>query len=138
MLPAACVQLDALPLSPTGKIDRGALPAPQFSSSTDDFVAPRTPVEHTLAATWAQVLRVERVGVHDNFFDLGGHSLAATQVVARMSKDFQVEMSLRSFFEKPTIAGQAQLIEDLIVAQIAALTDEEAEQLLSASPAGEV
>jgi surfactin family lipopeptide synthetase A len=113
MVPAVFVLLDALPLMPNGKIDRGALPAPDRTRPELDkaFVAPRTRTEELLAQIWAQFLHLERVGVHDNFFDLGGHSLLATQAVSRMREAFQMEIPLRLLFELPTVAGLAESIE---------------------------
>jgi amino acid adenylation domain-containing protein len=112
MLPAAFVLLDALPLTANGKLDRAALPAPDASGQRQeaDFVAARTPVEELLAGIWSQLLRVERVGVHDNFFDLGGHSLLATQLLARLRVAFQVELPLRALFAAPTVAALAMNI----------------------------
>jgi surfactin family lipopeptide synthetase A len=113
MVPSAFVALAALPLTPNGKIDRRALPAPDPSRPElkNTFVAPRNALETTLAAIWTQVLGLERVGVHDNFFDLGGHSLLATQVISRVREARRVEVNLRTFFEKPTVAGIAEVIE---------------------------
>jgi amino acid adenylation domain-containing protein len=107
MVPASFVVLDALPLTPSGKVDRRALPPPdQVRSAAERApVAPRTVREARLAAIFAEVLKVERVGVHDDFFDLGGHSLLGTQVVARVRKVFQVELPLRRLFDAPTVAG---------------------------------
>ncbi|NOK39811.1 AMP-binding protein, partial [Corallococcus exercitus] len=82
MVPSAFVVLEALPLTPSGKVDRKALPAPEAPVSTAEYVAPRNPTEEKLAALWAQVLRVPRVGATDHFFELGGHSLLATQLVS--------------------------------------------------------
>ncbi|HEX7186104.1 MAG TPA: amino acid adenylation domain-containing protein [Thermoanaerobaculia bacterium] len=105
MIPSAFVPVEALPLDPNGKIDRGALPEPERSRPGRAFVSPRTPVEEQVAAIWAEVLDLDRIGVEDDFFDLGGHSLLATQVVSRLTRDFEVDLSLRAFFEEPTVAG---------------------------------
>jgi acyl carrier protein len=115
MVPASFVMLDALPLTPNGKVDRRALPAPEDADRTQGltYVAPRTPIEETMAAIWREVLGLERVGVHDNFFALGGHSLLATQVVSRVRKQLQVELKLTTFFEVPTINELANNLEIL-------------------------
>ncbi|MFP2933923.1 condensation domain-containing protein, partial [Pyxidicoccus sp. 3LG] len=112
MVPAAFVALDAFPLTPNGKVDRRALPAPDTSSLASTYEAPATPTEQTLAALWAELLHVEKVGRHDDFFALGGHSLLATQVVSRVRKAFDVELPLRALFEAPTLASLAPRIED--------------------------
>ncbi|HEX7238685.1 MAG TPA: amino acid adenylation domain-containing protein, partial [Longimicrobiaceae bacterium] len=109
MLPSAFVALDALPLTPSGKVDRRALPAPG-GAGTEAFVAPRTPAERTLAGIWAEVLGAGRVGAADDFFELGGHSLLATQVVTRVREAFGVELPLRAVFEAPTVAALAARI----------------------------
>ena len=112
MAPAIFVFLEALPLTPNGKIDRRALPAPEGVRPEDKtFAAPRTALEEALAAIWAGVLKLDRVGIHDNFFDLGGHSLLATQIVSRIRQNFQIELPLRQLFENPTIAGLAKNVE---------------------------
>jgi hypothetical protein len=107
MVPSAFVFLDAVPLTPNGKVDRQALPAPDQSRPDleNAFVAPRTAVEKVLAKIWSGILKLERVGIYDNFFELGGHSLLATQVMSRIHKALQVESPLRTLFETPTIAG---------------------------------
>ncbi|MBO1055966.1 MAG: amino acid adenylation domain-containing protein [Dolichospermum sp. JUN01] len=111
MVPQAFVFLDFLPLTPNRKVDRRALPAPDLSSNrTDKYVPPRTPTEEMLAQIWAQVLKVEQVGIHDNFFEIGGHSLLATQLVSRIRSHFQVELPLRSLFAAATVAQLADLI----------------------------
>lgn len=114
MVPSAFVFLDMLPLNPTGKVDRRALPAPDASRPdlAGAFVAPRNSVEEILAGIWAELLKIESVGIHDNFFDLGGHSLLATQVMSRIAKVFHVELPLRSLFERPTVAALAGCIEE--------------------------
>jgi len=107
MVPTSFVVLDALPLMPSGKVDRRALPkwdAPSRGSERT-HVAPRNATEERLAGIFAEVLNVEHVGVNDNFFELGGHSLRGIQVIARIRKVFQVELPLRSIFEEPTVAG---------------------------------
>jgi amino acid adenylation domain-containing protein len=114
MVPSAFVLLDAMPLTPHGKINRRALPAPdQARPELDDiYVAPHTPVEKELAAMFAHVLGVNQIGLHDNFFDLGGHSLLATQLLSRMLETFSdKKISLRHIFESPTVAGLALEIE---------------------------
>ena len=113
MVPDAMVLLDALPLTPNGKVDRRSLPAPDGVRSELEagYVPPRNPVEETLVGIWSQLLGVERVGIHDNFFDLGGHSLLTTQLVSRLRNAFQIEVALTTFFEDPTVAGLAQVIE---------------------------
>ena len=127
MLPSAIVVLDRLPLSPNGKLDRKALPAPEYRSE-EAFVAPRTPNEQTLAAIWAEVLKLEKIGIHDNFFDLGGHSLLATQVISRVRKTFELDIPLRALFELPTVAELAKLI---VQKQAEALSDDELAQFLA-------
>jgi acyl carrier protein len=139
MLPSTFVFLKALPLTPNGKVDRAALPAPDDvrAGVQADFVAPRTSAEEKLAGLWAGLLKVNTVGVYDNFFDLGGHSLLATQVVSRMRKEFQVEITLRSLFESPTVAAMAEKIEKAtaddtarLLIELDQLSDDEARRLL--------
>jgi precorrin-6B methylase 2/acyl carrier protein len=112
MVPATIAVLPALPLTPNGKIDRRALALSSSARPALDslFAAPRSPIEELLATIWADILRLDRVGIHDNFFSLGGHSLLATQVVARLHTTFQIELPLRKLFEAPTVAGLAEQI----------------------------
>jgi acyl carrier protein len=113
MLPAAFVFLDAMPATATGKVDRRALAALDVSELAREtpFVAPRSPLEEQLAGIWTQLLGVQRIGARDNFFHLGGHSLLTTQLVSRLREEFQLEVPLPTFFDDPTVAGLAQVIE---------------------------
>jgi acyl carrier protein len=113
MVPQYFVQLSSIPLTPSGKVDRRALPAPDLKRSRLEtkFLAPRTQVEKALAKIWGEVLGLERVGVHDNFFELGGHSLLATQIISRARDKFEMELPLHRLFKTPTIAGLTELIE---------------------------
>ncbi len=107
MVPASIVVLDELPLSPNGKLDRRALPAPDAFGGSVDYVAPRTPFETAVANVYAELLGAERVGVDDDFFALGGNSLVATRVIARVNAALGVTVGLRELFEAPTVAGLA-------------------------------
>jgi acyl carrier protein len=113
MIPSFFVFMDALPISPAGKIDRRSLPAPEGTRPEwmREFVAPRTPVEQQLGDMACELLNLDKIGVYDSFFDLGGHSLLATQFVSRVREEFDVEIPLRSLFEHPTIAELAEEIE---------------------------
>ncbi|MBD2741476.1 non-ribosomal peptide synthetase [Coleofasciculus sp. FACHB-1120] len=112
MVPSAFVMLKALPLTPNGKIDRSALPAPEtIKPVADTFVAPRNSVEEVLAGIWVQLLKLQKVGIYDNFFDLGGHSLLIPQLLAKVRETFQIELSLRDFFDALTIADLGKSIE---------------------------
>jgi acyl carrier protein len=115
MVPAHFVMLDAFPLTPSGKVDRKALPIPDESRTLLEtaFVAPRTPTEGQLAKIWQEVLKLDKVGTQDNFFELGGHSLLATQVLSRVRRALDVDVPLRAFFENPTVAGLAEVVAHL-------------------------
>jgi amino acid adenylation domain-containing protein len=144
MIPSRFVLLSALPLTPNGKIERGALADPGTSRPNMDeaFMPPQTPTEEELAGIWAEVLSIDQVGVHDNFFDLGGHSLAATRVISQVIKKFQLELPLQSLFAAPTVAEMAAIITEhqakklspsemeRILAEVESLTDEEAQRLV--------
>ena len=113
MVPSTFVLFDALPLTPNGKVDRHALPAPDCTRPEwrEIFVAPRTATEKLVAAIWSQILEIEQISVNDDFFDLGGHSLLATQVISRVYQAFNIDLSLRTLFEAPTITEFCALIE---------------------------
>jgi acyl carrier protein len=113
MVPSAFVVLDALPLTANGKIDRRALPAPsEFRPDLEtDYVAPRNEAEALLSSIVGEVLKLDQVGVYDDFFQLGGHSLLTTQVISRVRERLRIELPLRDLFEFPTIAGLASAIE---------------------------
>ena len=111
MLPSAYVQLDAWPMTPNGKIDRKALPAPRDDAfAFREYVAPRTPIETAFAELWSELLGVEKVGIRDNFFELGGHSLLATRLMAATRDALGVDLSLRDLFDGPTIEQMLALI----------------------------
>jgi amino acid adenylation domain-containing protein len=115
MVPAQCVVLESLPRLPNGKVDAKSLPAPQWEAgSSRVYLAPSTLAEEVLAGIWAAVLKLERVGVEDDFFDLGGHSLLAMQVISHVRDSLDVELPLRDVFAAPTVKAQAGLIETLI------------------------
>jgi amino acid adenylation domain-containing protein len=116
MVPASFVLLPALPRTSSGKIDRRALPAPDLTRPAIEqaFMAPRTQLEGVLAGIWGEVLRLDRVGIHDSFFDLGGHSLIAARVISRVREICQVEVRVRKLFEAPTVAELAIEVEKAI------------------------
>ena len=112
MIPSDFVFLESLPLTPNGKVDRLALPAPDKSCSESEmnYAAPRSDIENRLVEIWTEVLSIEHAGIHDNFFDLGGHSLSATRVLSRIFEQYQLEIPLKSLFQSPTIAEMAEQI----------------------------
>jgi amino acid adenylation domain-containing protein len=138
MLPAAIVHLAALPLAPNGKLDRSALPAPDWAkrTATAEFLAPRTPIEESLAGIWSEVLGVRDVGVHDSFFELGGHSLLALPIIARVRKTFGVDLPLAALFAEPTIERLAVSIAELLVERIEELPEDEVARLLQSIEGG--
>jgi amino acid adenylation domain-containing protein len=145
MIPSTWMFMEAFPLAPNGKLDRQGLPPPSSTRPELDtaFVAPRTPIESRLARIWSEVLSIDQVGVHDNFLDVGGHSLAATRVVSQVLKQFRIEVPLQSLFQSPTVAEMARLITEhrskklsehelkRILAELESLSDEEAESQLA-------
>lgn len=111
MIPNAFVRLEGMPVTVSGKVDRLALPAPQSVQAHEEMVAPRTRVEEALVRIWSEVLAQESIGVHHNFFSLGGHSLRAMQVLARIHEMFQIELPVRTVFDFPTVAELAQVLD---------------------------
>ncbi len=111
MVPSAYVEMEELPRTISGKVDRRALPETGTGGAAE-YVAPRTPVEELLVESWERLLSRERIGIDDNFFRLGGHSLLATQVMSRVRESFSVEIGLRVLFERPTVRGLAEVIEE--------------------------
>jgi len=133
MLPAVLVRMQSLPVGASGKVDRSALPAPTDDNIVRDqtFVAPRNATEERVAGIVARLLGLERVGVEDNFFLLGGNSLLGTQVIARLRESFGVEVSLLALFDHPTVSGIATEIEELILARVDAMSEDEVQLELS-------
>jgi len=135
MMPAVFVRLSSLPLSESGKVNRFLLPAPDDSNIVRDqqFVAPRTATEKRVASILAPLLGLAEVGVEDNFFFLGGNSLLGTQVIARLREAFGVEVSLLTLFDHPTVAGIAAEVEQLIIAKLDAMSEDEVQRLVAQS-----
>jgi acyl carrier protein len=145
MVPAAFMFVESMPLTGNGKLDRKALPAPEQTRPdlNEEYTAPRTADEELLAGIWSEVLKVEKVGIYDNFFDLGGHSLLATQIVSRIRSTFSIEFPLRSLFEIPTVAELAAMIEQnqakrasdpalaQMLGELEAMSDEEAQKIVA-------
>ena len=145
MVPSALVVLERFPLTANGKVDRGGLPAPDPSRPdfSGAFVAPRNSVEEVLAQIWADLLELDCVGVNDNFFNIGGHSLLAIRVIARVRQVFGIELPLIALFENPTLVGLAAQVDQLkivgnttnemanLLVEIESLSDEEAERRLA-------
>jgi amino acid adenylation domain-containing protein len=121
MLPAAFVVLESFPLTPNGKLDRKALPAPEADAyATSAYEPPEGAVEETLAALWSELLRIERVGRHDDFFALGGHSLLALRLLSELQQTFGVRLPVGAVFLRPTLAGLAEAVGDSRLAEEAA------------------
>jgi amino acid adenylation domain-containing protein len=132
MVPAMYVTIDTIPLTPNGKVDRAALPAPDASNTLgeDVFHAPQTEVEQVVAGILAPLLGVERVDIEANFFALGGHSLLGIQLISRVRENLGVELSLRTVFESPSVAELSAEIERLLCAKLEAMSEEEVQRTL--------
>ena len=153
MIPSAFVMLDKFPVIGIGKIDRAALPLPDNGRPALDlpYVPPRSSIEVELTRIWSAVLAVDRVGIHDNFFDLGGHSLTASRVISRVIQTFQLELPIKALFDAPTVAEMAAVIEahqgkkvgeadlERMLAELESLPEDEARRLIaeeSGKPSG--
>ncbi|MDA9762112.1 amino acid adenylation domain-containing protein [Desulfobacterales bacterium] len=132
MIPQYFIELDTIPLTSNGKVDRKALPAPDNlrPELTATYVEPATEAECAIADVWKEVLNLKAVGVNDSFFELGGHSLLATQVLSRINRSFQVNMKLHHLFNKFTIAQLSEALEDTLMKEIDTLTEQDAAKLL--------
>jgi acyl carrier protein len=130
MVPSTFVVVNAFPTTANGKLDRGALPAPDGSrpSLQREYEAPETPVEEVLATIWGEVLGVEQVGRHDDFFDLGGHSLLAVKVLSHVQERFDIDLPLHVMFESPSMGGLAAVISATL---LDAANDDELSALLA-------
>jgi len=131
MVPSLFVQIEALPLTPNGKVNRKALPKPevQTAAAGDTSAEPHTDAEILLSQIWGEVLGLAQVGVRDNFFDLGGHSLMITRILSRLRESLQIDLPMKSIFEAPTITEFALLVESAVAEQINSLTDEEVQKM---------
>ena len=120
MVPAYFVQLEKLPLTPNGKLDRKKLPAHKMGKAVEAYVGPRNETEETLIEIWHNVLGIEKsiIGIDNNFFKLGGHSLTATQVVHRINRAFKINLLVRHLFEEPTLSGLALLVEEILINEL--------------------
>ncbi|MYW01995.1 phosphopantetheine-binding protein, partial [Streptomyces sp. SID3343] len=136
LVPSVLVRLERLPLTANGKLDHRALPAVDSravlgADQSSHFLPPRTDAEELIAEVWTDVLGLDKAGALDDFFDLGGHSLLATRVVARIAATTELAVPLRTLFTHRTLAAFAAAVEDLLVADLEAMSDEAAERLLS-------
>ena len=135
LLPAAFVVLEKMVLTASGKIDRAALPVSEHARPTleQTYAPPRNPLEERLARIWAELLKLDRVGIHDDFFELGGDSLLATQFISRVFQRLKVELPVRRLFENPTIAEFGVLIDETLLQNIENLTEQEAKRILKSA-----
>jgi acyl carrier protein len=130
LVPSSFVILESFPLSPNGKIDRHALPPPDNHDVEHRYlyVAPNTPLEREVAQIFCEVLRIDEVGIYDDFFALGGHSLFVIQVISRVNKAFEIDLSIRALFDHPTVND---LVTAIVESQAAQLDEEALSQMLA-------
>ncbi len=145
MIPSAFVPMTSFKLSPNGKVDRQALPIPDQNQAllTQTYRAPRSPIEEVMTEIWAEILAVEKVGIEDDFFILGGHSLKAIQLISKIRQTLEIEVAVRQVFNHPTIAqlvkemsqsvGDENLLNEIAITvqEIAKMSPEEVKALLS-------
>jgi tyrocidine synthetase-3 len=117
MIPAAFVELPSLPLTSNGKVDRRVLPKPEVRTESA-YLAPQSELEEAIESIWREVLRADRIGIDDDFFQIGGQSLLAFQVIQRINQTFSLDLPLRAAFSEPTIAGQAILVEEVLLERL--------------------
>jgi len=136
MLPSQTMRVDKLPLTPSGKLDRLALPEIDSTLDVCEVVEATTSAEKVLVSVWSKILKLDSVGIHNNFFDLGGHSLVATEIVSQLLDVFQVELAIRSIFDSPTIDqlikgplcdafGDSELVEEVADIWLSVESDEQ-------------
>ncbi len=132
MIPSAFVLVEALPITPNGKVDRTALPAPDAANTLSDntITLPTNPIESQLTDIVLAILKLDQVGIDENFFMIGGHSLLGTQLIAQVDTVFGVKLTLRGLFNAPTIRLLAAEVERLILAKIESMSEAEIQQLL--------
>ncbi|MFZ2538548.1 MAG: amino acid adenylation domain-containing protein, partial [Oscillospiraceae bacterium] len=131
MLPSALVKLDAFPLTPNGKINRKALPIPDYGQMRSQYVEPESEIEIILAGIWSALLKVNPVSAKDSFFELGGHSLLATQLISRIKDRFEVKLPIKAVFQYPTLSDMSMQIENIMLLEIEALEEDEINCLLT-------
>ena len=132
-VPSQVLIVDEIPKGPSGKLQRNGLVEKIAHKLKTEFIAPEDPVEQNLAEIWTEVLGIEKIGINDNFFALGGDSLLAAQVVSRIRRVFQVELPLKTIFKDPTLAGQALKITELVMEEIEEITEEDARRFAKKS-----
>ncbi|WP_435824335.1 phosphopantetheine-binding protein [Microbispora amethystogenes] len=125
--------MDTLPLTSNGKVDRRALVVPESLAEERGpaYTVPRTQIEETVADVWSELLQLERVGAHDDFFLLGGDSLMAMRAVVHLRRAFELDLPIRLIFDHPSVAGTALVIEDRLLSEFEEMPEEEAQKLLS-------
>jgi amino acid adenylation domain-containing protein/thioester reductase-like protein len=126
MIPSAVMQLESLPITPNGKVDRRALAKLPISRPelVDNFVAPQTAIQQNLTNIWIEILGVTKIGIHDNFFELGGHSLLTTRLIVKIREAFQIDLPLRVLFESPTVESLANTLENILLANTSTIVDQ--------------